>query len=575
MLKKIKLLPLTIILGVIPIIVRLKIVSTPIGSLDYMAYPLGENNFDFFSYHKAIFIVVLSTIGLILFFIKRELIKTKYYIPLIVMGILANLSTVFSPFTSVVLKGVGDRYEGIFVWLSYLIITFLTINLARTKKDIKILLGAAFVGIIIISIIGSFQFFGLDLFKSSFGRHLILPKDLWPMADTLNFKFDKYIIYSTYFNPNYGGSLMVMFLFFATMTFLSVKGKLYNISAYLFYILIYINWLGCRSRAGFLAGQFTMIFFLFFYRKKIIEKLKKIMLLIVTSLIIGGIMNSFSEDSLGKKLYDIESSKYNPMREMVLNSPNDLMITTDKTTLNIILEDDKLSFKDKEGKILFSKLIDNKYKFIDPRYEKFEIEKKKKDYYEFSYNKFSYPLILRNNSFKTIGFQGRISDIYTADRIRWMDGYEAKGSARVYIWSRTIPKLKKTGFFGGGPDTYSLIFPQEDNFGKRIAYENPSMIVDKPHNLYLQILINMGYLFFIGFLVFIGAYIIQSIKIYKDREFNSFYEVVGLSTALAISGYLAAGMFNDSAVSVAPYFWFFMGLGIAVNKIIEKQKIKK
>jgi hypothetical protein len=571
MLKKIKLLPLMIILGVIPIIVRLKIIPTPIGSLDYMAYPLGENNFDFFSYYKAIFIVALSTIGLILFFIKREVIKTKYYIPLVVMGILANLSTVFSPFTSIVLKGVGDRYEGIFVWLSYLVITFLTINLAKTKKDIKILLGAAFVGIIIISIIGSFQFFGLDLFKSAFGRHLILPKDLWGMADTLNFKFDKYIIYSTYFNPNYGGSLMVMFLFFGAMTFFSVKGKLYNILAYLFYILIYINWLGCRSRAGFLAGQFTLIFFLFFYRKNIIKKSKKIILLILTSLIIGLIMNSFSAYSLGKKLYDTESSKYNPMREIILNSPNDLLITTDKISLNIILEENKLSFKDENGEVLFSELVDNRYKFIDSRYEKFELEKREDDYYNITYEKFNYPLILRNNNFKTIGFQGRISDIYTADRVRWMDGYESKGSARIYIWSRTIPKLKKTGFLGGGPDTYSLIFPQEDNFGKRIAFGNPSMIVDKPHNLYLQILINMGYLFFIGFIVLVGSYLIQSVKIYRNKEFNNFYEVVGLSTALAITGYLAAGMFNDSAVSVAPYFWFFMGLGIAINRIVEKQ----
>jgi len=569
MLKKIKLLPLIIILGLVPLIVRLKIISTPIGSLDYMAYPLGEDNFDFFSYYKAIFIVSLSTIGLILFFIKGEIVKTKYYIPLIFMGILANLSTVFSPFTSIVLKGVGDRYEGIFVWLSYLIITFLTINLARTKKNIKILLGAAFIGIIIISIIGSFQFFGLDLFKSNFGRHLILPKDLWGIADTLNFKFDKYIIYSTYFNPNYGGSLMVMFLFFAAMTFFSVKGKLYNISAYLFYILIYINWLGCRSRAGFLAGQFTLLFFIFFYRKKIKEKAKKIILLIITSLIIGVIMDGFSENSLGKKLYDVELSKYNPMREMVLNSPNDLMITTDKAVLNIILEEKKLSFKDENGKVLFSEFIDNRYKFVDSRYEKFEIEKKKEDYYNIIYENFSYPLILRDNGFKTIGFQGRLSDIYMADRVKWMDGYETKGSSRVYIWSRTIPKLKQTGFLGGGPDTYSLIFPQEDNFGKRIAFGNPSMIVDKPHNLYLQILINMGYLFFIGFVVFIGSYLIQSIKIYRNREFNSFYEVVGLATALAISGYLAAGMFNDSAVSVAPYFWFFMGLGIAVNKKLE------
>lgn len=570
MLKKIKLLPLLIILGVIPIIVRLKIIPTPIGSLDYMAYPIGENNFDFFSYYKSVFIVSLSTIGFILFFIKREVVKTKYYMPLIVMGILANLSTVFSPFTSIALKGVGDRYEGIFIWLSYLIITFLTINLVKNKKDIKILLGAAFVGIIIISVIGSFQFFGFDLFKSNFGRHLILPKDLWGMANTLNFKFDKYIIYSTYFNPNYGGSLMVMFLFFSIMIFLSVKGKLYNILAYLFYILIYINWIGCRSRAGFLAGQFTFIFFLFFYRKKLFKNLKKIILLIITGLTIGIVMNSFSENSLGKKLYDIESSKYNPMREMVLKSPNDLFIKTDKTTLNIILEKNKLSFKDENGEKIFSNLVDNKYKFIDSRYKKFELERREDDYYNLTYEKFSYPLILRNNGFKTIGFQGRVSDIYTADRVRWMDGYESKGSARVYIWSRTIPKLKKTGFFGGGPDTFSLIFPQEDNFGKRIAYGNPSMIVDKPHNLYLQIIINMGYLFFIGFVVFVGSYLIQSIKIYRNKKFDGFYEVVGLSTALAITGYLAAGMFNDSAVSVAPYFWFFMGLGIAINRILEK-----
>lgn len=569
MLKKLKLLPLMIILGLVPIIVRLKIIPTPIGSLDYIAFPLGENNFDFFSYYKAIFIVSFSTIGLILFFIKGEVIKTKYYIPLIFMGVLANLSTVFSPFTSIVLKGVGDRYEGIFVWLSYLIITFLTINLARTKKNIKIFLGAAFVGVIIISIIGSFQFVGLDLFKSNFGRHLILPKDLWGIADTLNFKFDKYIIYSTYFNPNYGGSLMVMFLFFAVMTFFSVKGKLYNVLAYLFYILIYINWLGCRSRAGFLAGQFTLLFFIFFYRKKIKEKSKKIIFLIITSLIIGVIMNGFSENSLGEKLYDVELFKYNPVREMVLNTPNDLMITTDKSILNIILKDKKLIFKDENGKVLFSEFIDNKYKFNDNRYEKFAIEKKEVDYYNVIYDKFSYPLILRNNGFKTIGFQGRLSNIYMADRVKWMDGYETKGSSRVYIWSRSIPKLKQTRFFGGGPDTYSLIFPQNDNFGKRIAYGNPSMIVDKPHNLYLQILINMGYLFFISFIVFIGSYLIQSVKIYRNREFNSFYEVVGLSTALAISGYLAAGMFNDSAVSVAPYFWFFMGLGIVINKKLE------
>ena len=570
MLKNIKLLPLILILGVVPWIVRLKIIPTPIGSLDYLAYPLGENNFDFFSYYKAISIVFLSTLGLVLFLIKRDIVKTKYYIPLIVMGILANLSTVFSPFTSIVLKGVGDRYEGIFVWLSYLIITFLTINLAKDKRSIKVLLGGAIIGIVVISVIGSFQFFGLDLFKSEFGRHLILPKNMWGIADSLNFKFDKYIIYSTYFNPNYGGSLMVMFLFFSAMIFLSVKGKLQNLLSYLFYILILINWMGCRSRAGFLAGQFSVILFIFFYRKKIFEKYKKIILMVVTTLIVGSIMNSFSENSLGKKLYDMESSKYNPMREMVLITPNNLLITTDKSKLNIILEKNNLIFKDCEQNLLTPTFKNNSYRFNTPKdsiYNEYRIEKKKDDYYIVHYGKaFEYPLILRKEGFKTIGFQGKLSEIYMADRIKFMDGYETKGSSRIYIWSRSIPKLRQTGYLGGGPDTYSIMFPQNDNFGKAIAFRNPSMIVDKPHNMYIQILTNMGYLFFLAFIIFVGSYIVQSINIYKNRKFNDFYEVIGLATALAISGYLVAGMFNDSAVSVAPYFWFFMGLGIAINK---------
>ena len=572
MLKNIKLIPLLIILGVVPWIVRLKVMPTPIGTIDYLAFPLGENNFDFFSYYKAIAIVLFSTLGIILFFIKKEIIQTKYYLLLILMGILANISTVFSPFTSIVLKGMGDRYEGIFVWLSYLIITFLTINLVKGKREIKILLGGAFVGIIIVSLIGGFQFFGLDLFKGPLGKFILLPKELWDQFNTLNFKYDKYIIYSTYFNPNYGGSLMVMFLFFAMLIFLSVRGKLYNILSYLFYILILINWLGCRSRAGFLAGQFTLILFVFFYRKKIKEKYKKILLMIVTAVMVGILMNIFSQNSLGKKLYDTESSKYNHMREMVLTTPTNLQITTDISKLNIVLEGQKLIFKDGNNKLLKSKFIDGNYIFDSKDellYSNYKIEKKADDYYVIHYDHFNYPLILRNNTFKTIGFQGRISDIYTADRVKFMDGYETKGSSRIYIWSRTIPKLKNTGYLGGGPDTFSLIFPQNDNFGKAIGYGNPSMIVDKPHNMYLQILINMGYLFFAVFIIFIGSYLLQSIKIYRNKKFDNFYEVIGLANALAISGYLAAGMFNDSAVSVAPYFWFFMGLGIAINKKLE------
>ena len=43
------------------------------------------------------------------------------------------------------------------------------------------------------------------------------------------------------------------------------------------------------------------------------------------------------------------------------------------------------------------------------------------------------------------------------------------------------------------------------------------------------------------------------------------------AVALAIIGYLGAGFFNDSIVSVAPIFWVLFGVGVAVNQLNRKQ----
>ena len=49
------------------------------------------------------------------------------------------------------------------------------------------------------------------------------------------------------------------------------------------------------------------------------------------------------------------------------------------------------------------------------------------------------------------------------------------------------------------------------------------------------------------------------------RELNIKY--VEMNTFIIIVGYLAAGMFNDSIVSVAPVFWILLGVGAALNTI--------
>jgi hypothetical protein len=40
---------------------------------------------------------------------------------------------------------------------------------------------------------------------------------------------------------------------------------------------------------------------------------------------------------------------------------------------------------------------------------------------------------------------------------------------------------------------------------------------------------------------------------------------LGGAAFIGVIGYLAAGFFNDSIVSVAPLFWILLGIGISIN----------
>ena len=162
-------------------------------------------------------------------------------------------------------------------------------------------------------------------------------------------------------------------------------------------------------------------------------------------------------------------------------------------------------------------------------------------------------------------------EIKDADFIGFV-GKEQIGSARGYIWSRTLPLLKDTWLIGNGPDTFPMVFPQQDIFAKWWAYNTPNMIIDKPHNLYLQFAVNNGGLALLAFLVLVGVYIVDSLRLYAFRGFYENKEIIGIATLLGVVGYLGAGFFNDSVVSVAPIFWALLGTGMAINFLINKDR---
>jgi hypothetical protein len=152
------------------------------------------------------------------------------------------------------------------------------------------------------------------------------------------------------------------------------------------------------------------------------------------------------------------------------------------------------------------------------------------------------------------------------------EGYERLGSSRGYIWSRTLPLLKETILIGHGPDTYAMYFPQDDVIGKLKFFSTPRIIVDKPHNMYLQTAINTGILSLFALFWLWGNYLYSSLILYFKSDLNNWKERLGISLMGSVTAYLIAGFFNDSVISVAPVFWIILGLGISLNILVDKEQ---
>lgn len=151
------------------------------------------------------------------------------------------------------------------------------------------------------------------------------------------------------------------------------------------------------------------------------------------------------------------------------------------------------------------------------------------------------------------------------------EGKERLGSSRGYIWSRTLPLLKNCLVTGYGADTFTYVFPQNDVLAKYYSYltsdEGFYITVDKPHNMYLQIFFSNGLIALIAFLGIVLFYLIDCFRLYALKKEYRPGQIMGAAVMLGVVGYLAAGMFNDSVVSVAPMFWVLLGVGAALNTI--------
>lgn len=182
----------------------------------------------------------------------------------------------------------------------------------------------------------------------------------------------------------------------------------------------------------------------------------------------------------------------------------------------------------------------------------------------------NFHLIHTNKGFKICDFRGDICDLKDVETFGFK-GHEFFASGRGYIWSRTLPLLRRCMLVGYGPDTFIRYFPNHDYLGNLKFWGDIGMLIQKPHSLYLQIFFNSGLLSLLAILALFATYLWRSAKLYFYSSLENFSQNAGLAIFVAVIAYLITGIFNDSVVAVAPVFWSLLGLGIATNRINSEQ----
>lgn len=574
-------LPLLLIAGFVPLIVYAKYVDLT-GTTQALYWTGQQQYLDFFSYWKSWWVVALTTIALIFYiilFIQKKLpfknLK-QYYIPLGIYALFVIISTMFALDKPTALWGFVDMYQGMFVLLSYALLTFLTINFVNNKRDVNMFVNAFLFLMIVEGIIGVGQYFGFDFFQTEIGKSLILPNNL--VVEDLSFSFGPKTIYGTLFNTNFVGSFATLMLPLSVAFLLGANTKKQRIISGIAVILMLFVWIGCNSRAGYLGVAVAAVFALWLFRKVIIKHYIAFAGLLLIFVIVLFGLNKTSEGRIFNRLKtlnvkeQIETTKANNENEKtfkfedIILGQDNFTIKTNYEILNFKIYEDKLYFLDENNTELEITTKGNEITINDKRYAGYTISISK-NYPGVTVTRASrnFNFYFTDNKVKILGSGGRIIEPIIADNFKPLNGFEKLASSRGYIWGRTLILLKNYVITGSGSDNYPIAFPQDDLLAKSNAFLDPNIVVDKPHNLYLQIATNTGVLSLLSLLVLWGIYIISSLKLYSKTIFNSLDKYVGASCLIGVIGYLYAGMFNDSVTSVAPIFWIILGLGISIN----------
>lgn len=584
-------LPIAIILTIIPLIVHVR--GILLDSDTTRIYGRAPQT-DLFSQEKASFLLFFSVILIIIsaVFFKKIFEKKDKTINLILIGtfvfwIFTLFSAIFSAHKDYAFNGAYDRAEGLITITCYMLLLIYSIYTFKTTNNYKYIVIPILILVVILSFLGIFQYTGHDLINSKIGKFLVIGN----LSGQLSLMYEKGKLYGTLYHYDYVGSFVAIVLPLLVILTIFEKKLVYKIILGIGSLLSLWLLFGSTSRAGLIGVVVSFIFGIILFGKTLLKRWKPILIGLLSLIILVIALNfatkgiifervpSLVSDALSifKDTSNFDGSNYTPIKDIKYVDGHSEVVLPNET-IKISYENNNYVFRNSKDEIInYSEnnrvftTNDSNFKNISFKYTKTSGRKVGFIYLSLDGNAiFAFGLNHDNTIHLVDSNTNNDIDVAHPEVTKFLIGKEKLGSSRGYIWSRSIPLIKNNLILGSGPDTFIFQFPQNDFIGKYYAYDTPNMLVDKPHNLYLQIALNDGLIALIAFLCIMFIYIFDSIRLYAFKNNYNHSQILGLANSLGIIGYLFGGFFNDSVVSIAPVFWIVLGVGIAINFINRK-----
>lgn len=469
--------------------------------------------------------------------------------PAALFAFLVVLSALCSPYIGIAFWGYPDRAEGAFAYLFYLLIFLVAANLLNAEIDKKIIFYVAIVAGLLQSGIAVSQFFGFDLLKSALAQRLFIPPEYVEVIGDVEFAFTNKA-YGTTYNPNYLGGYMALILPMVFVRYLFARNGREMVLWLLALFVAAAGFLAPTSIGAFVAVGVVLLVFFLLTAGQIRRYYPKLLCALLIFAAVAGLSEILSGGMVSRKFIGF----YSQMQDLPLAA----VLQQDGSAAGEGVSTPAAPVPGSDLGPAVPAPVPEPAPAPGPGLVPGADQ---------AGDGSAGGAPGAGSTATESGFPSMPKSLLSPDSEKIVLGtgrhpLDSFASHRGYIWRKTCQMMLQDNLLlGSGLDTFVYNFPHWDPHRDHKLFRI-GLLIDKPHNTYLQIGTGAGFPALLVYLFLLGLHGFHYIRVYRERGLQTESDIIMLALFAGWLGYLLQGLSNDSVLSNAPVFWALFGLGV-------------